>query len=169
MKLRLNQFCNLATSPSFQAWLYNIDVEIYRAFQQNMRSARGCADNRDIMAETLHLLKESGKQTQLFDFLKANYPNVLGKVNVGHTQQGQVFPKFNPNILTYPRRKILKDDGSGLKRKVNNFIIDKIKSDYIIVGNTAYIEYLCEEDRHLIDQISPNSWLVSQFRLKNQI
>ena len=170
MKLRLNQFCNLATSPTFQSWLYNLDKDIYRIYQQNMRTSRGCADNREVMEETLQLITEANKQLELRSFLMSNFPNVIeGEVSRPKINPGEVFPRYNPNILTYPRRKIITGQNPYLKRKVKSFLIDKIKSDYIIIGDKEYIEYLTKQDKHLIDKIAPTGWLISQYRLKNQI
>lgn len=170
MKLRLNQFCSLATSPSFQSWLYSIDKEIYRIYQRHMKISRGCADNKEVMEETLQLLHEANKYIELISFLRSNFPNVIeGEVTRPQIKEGEVFPRFNPNVLTYPRRKIISGKNPHLKRKVNSFLVDKVKSDYIIIGDTAYIEYLNKEDRHLADKIAPTGWLISQYRLKNQI
>ena len=171
MKLRIGQFCSLAASPTFQSWLYKTDIDVYRIYQRQMRSSKGCAENKTVMEETLQLLRDANKEVELYTFLKAAYPNMIeGYVSRPTIAEGDVFPEFNPDILTYPHRIIFEGlKEPYLKRKVQSFLLNKIKSDYIIIDDKAYVEYLSEDDKQVVDQIPLSNWLVSQYRLKNQI
>jgi hypothetical protein len=93
---------------------------------------------------------------QMINFLMKEYPFAVEEIKeagdvkptamrgqlmvTAHDQD--VFEHYNPNLLTFPQRIIIKnDDPEGLKRDVNDFIINKVGVDYLIMDNMAFIEY----------------------------
>lgn len=171
-KVKVDKFCGLSTSPSWQAWLFHLDGSLYRRFMKRLQESRGCNQNRDIMVE---LLKEMetipGAVDKLFDFLGKHYPTMILKDQQGSsepprpTKQPPVFPYYNPSIVTYPRRLVL--EGDDLKRQVQEFLLDKIKSDYVIVDGKAYVEYLERGDAAIADRVPAKNWLIAIWRLRS--
>lgn len=168
MRIKVEQFCSLATSPSWQAWLYHFNADLYRKFIKRLQESRGCSQNRELMTEILQEIDSINGGDALGAFLAKHYPHMIdgpNKANISkHT--GQVFEYYNPNILTYPRRVIFTGDIRSLKRTVNEFVLDKIKHDSIIVGNTAYVEYLTKEDMNIADKIPNSNWQIPAYRLR---
>ncbi len=173
MKIKVDKFCSLSTSPSWQAWLFHFDVAIYRRFMRQLQESRGCNQNRDIMVE---LLKEVEKVPEgvekLFGFLEKHYPHMIVREASAQRPEpkkqtqpvGPVFQQFNPNILTYPRRQIL--DGDDLKQRVQEFMLDKIKGDFVIVDGKAYVEFLERVDVPLAEKIPAKNWQIAAWRLR---
>ena len=75
-----------------------------------------------------------------------------------------IFIHYNPIVLTYPRRIIFTGPSRELQKKVREFIIDKIKSDYIILGERAYIEYLKKIDEMIMNKIPLSNWQIAAYR-----
>ena len=171
MRINTNKFCSLSTSPSWQAWLFHFNAAIYKQFMGKLRESRGCTHSRDIMIELLaDIDKIEGGTTKLGDFLKQQYPHMLIGVEAD-TKPSQkvvdtnIFPNFNPSIKTYPRRIIF--NGGNLKKKVHEFLLDKLKSDSVIINEQAFVEYVDRSDHAIVDQIPAKNWLISQWRLKS--
>ncbi len=168
MQVKVEQFCSLSTSPSWQAWLYHYDATIYRRFIKRLQESRGCSQNRDLMTEILTEINNNGGGDKLGDFLSKHYPHMIeGNKHLKQLKQtGSVFEYYNPMILTYPRRIIFTGDKRSLKKTIAEFVLDKIKYESIIVGNTAYIEYLTTDDNAIINKIPDSNWQIPLYRLK---
>lgn len=179
MKVKVDKFCSLSTSPSWQAWLFHLDAAIYRKFMRRLQESRGCNQNKDLMVELLKEFEQiPGAVEKLFEFLSKHYPHMIlkedqptkapaksqpapaPKPNLG----GAVFPYFNPQILTYPRRQIF--EGDDLERRAKEFLLDKLKSDFVIVDGKAYVEYLERADAQLESKIPQKNWQIAAWRLK---
>ena len=112
---------------------------------------------------------------KLIEFLQKHYPHMLnGQLTVRQQHEDtqalkndNIFPHYNPNILTYPRRQIFVGPQSLLNGKVQEFLLDKFRSDHIIIKKRAYIEYLEKSDAAISDQIPAKNWLISQYRLQH--
>ena len=169
MQIITSKFCSLATSPSFQAWLYNYDAELYRRFITKLRDAQGCGENRELMKALLAEIERLGGADIILDFLQKNYPNMIEggvKAPAATDNYDNIFTHYNPSILTYPRRIIFTGPKQELKKKVHEFLLNKLKSDYIIVDSRAYVEYLEQSDIAVEKKIPLTSWLISQYRLR---
>lgn len=170
MKIKVDQFCSLATSPSWQAWLYHYNVDVYRKFIAKLQASRGCTQNREIMTELLALINgDASGSAALGEFLNRHYPYMVeggSAPAIEKSNQSDIVFECNPKLLTYPRRIIFTGDQRSLQRKIAEFTLDKIKHDSIIVGNKAYIEYLTKDDRHLASSIPDGKWLIAAYRLK---
>lgn len=168
MQVKVEQFCSLATSPSWQTWLYNYNVDLYRSFMMDLRASRGCGQNRDIMIRLLKKIDEVGGGDELSVFLHKYYPHVIdGAQKKNIIASDAVFEYYNPNIMTFPRRIIFSGDMHTLKRTVNGFILDKIKYDSIIIGDKAYVEFLTSDDAVIADKIPSSNWRIAAYRLRN--
>lgn len=167
MKILVDRFCSLATSPSWQAWLFHFNKQLHRKFIKKLQGAKGCNQNKDLMIhllEEIELLDGSGK---LEEFLSKHYPNMIeGRRTPVDETPDAVFPNYNPHLLTYPRRIIFTGDKKTLHNKVQEFVLDKIRHDSIIVGNKAYIEYLTKADSGIVEQIPDKNWLIGRYRLQ---
>ena len=175
MHVKIDQFCSLATSPSWQAWLYHNHATLYRKFIHKLRESQGCTQNKDLMVEVLQDIDQIGGDS-LIDFLQQHYPHMLSGQSTTHQQRedaqaledDNVFQYYNPNILTYPKRQIFVGPRSVLNNKVQEFLLDKFRSDYIIIKGRAYIEYLEKNDAAIADQIPQSNWQISQYRLRQK-
>jgi hypothetical protein len=175
IKVKVGQFCSLATSPSWQTWLYHNHTELYRKFVRQLQESKGCNQNRSIMAEVLQEIDKVDSDG-LIDFLQKHYPHVLDGQPVPSQQREDaealehdgVFSHYNPSILTYPRRQIFVGPPGILRRKAKTFLADKLKSDFIVIGERLYIEYLDQGDSEIADQIPMKNWMISQYRLRSQ-
>jgi hypothetical protein len=176
VKIKVEKFCALSTSPSWQAWLYHFDENLYKDFHRKIQNARGCNHNREIMSDLLKMIDEiPGAAEKLIDFLKQHYPTVLinddGSKHrvtpaVAVPKDAEIFEHYNPDILTYPRRLILTGEPEGLKKRTQEFLLDKLKSDFVFLGDRAYIEYIPREDAHIKDQIPTKNWRIAAWRLR---
>ncbi len=153
--------------------MYQFNVAIYKQFTTLMRASTGCTNNREIMLATLQQIKaEPNGEGELHAFLSINYPYMIdgyvGQKKPIQNTHGELFPNFNPKLLTFPHRLIFEDQpGLKLDRRVKSFLIDKVKYDYIIIGDKAYIEYLNTEDSKIIDKIPLKNWLIAAYRQQN--
>lgn len=165
-KILPNKFCSLSTSPAWQAWLYNFNVELYYKFTKRMQTSRGCDQNRGIMMDILIDIDNAGGGDLLIAFLKKNYPTTLLYESdiIKPKEADAVFSYYNPNILTYPRRLIITN--GNLNQKVTEFLSGKPKSDFEIIGDKAYVEYLLPTDSEIVNNIPEQNWMIKQWRLK---
>jgi hypothetical protein len=161
-KLNTSQFCGLSTTAAWHSWLYNHDRNIYDKFIAAFRQSTGCKYNSELMLTTLDDIQQSGKIADLYDWLQLNYPYMI----IGtRAFKNNIFPEYNPSILTYPRRIIFNTDAA---QSIKQFVLDKIKYDYIIVENVGYVEYLNKQDEPIANMIPASNWLISNYR-KNKL
>ena len=148
---------------------------LYRKFIHKLRESSGCTQNKDLMVEVLKEIDKTGGD-DLIEFLQKHYPHMLSGQSTIRQQNedaqalkdDNVFQHYNPNILTYPRRQIFVGPRSMLNGKVQEFLLDKIRGDHIIVKGRAYIEYLEKGDTAIADQIPQSNWQISQYRLRQK-
>lgn len=170
--LKVDQFCSLATNPTWQAWLYKFSAELYSVFIERLRAARSCSDNREIMKDMLPQIVELNGNDQLIAFLRQSFPHVIdekGIVKHADQQYPPVFEHTNSKILSYPRRIIFEGDTQSLKQKILQFTIDKPKHDSIIIKDKAYVEYLRREDMQIAHQIPLKNWKIAEYRVKYKL
>lgn len=123
----------------------------------------------------VELLKDiesiDGGAEKLGVFLTKHYPHMLidekvVKQTAEFKPVGVVFPDFNPNLITYPHRKIV--GGPNALAEAERFVVDKLKSDYVIHDGIVYIEYLEHSDGGLAEKIPHKNWLIKVWRSKQQ-
>lgn len=167
MKIKTDQFCGLATSPSFQSWLYYHDVELYRKFMSDLRLSKGCSHNREMMLKLLDDIRDTGGNDSLIVFISRNYKYMIdGNDGVVEFDGGDVFIDYKANILTYPRRVIFSGENKSLVKRAREFLLDKLSGDYIIVGDKLYIEYLNKSDSSISGSIPIENWQIANYRRK---
>jgi hypothetical protein len=172
VRVRVDKFCSLSTSPSWQAWLFHFDQGVYRKFIKKLQASRGCDQNKELMIDLLKEIETIPQgNDKLLDFLTKHYPYMLVDDEGRRLPRQQalaglddIFEHYNPDILTYPRRFIITGAAHELNRKVKEFLLDKIQSDYVIVGDRAYIEYLKKEDASVKEQIPMRNWRIAAWR-----
>lgn len=161
MNIKVEQFCSLATSPSWQAWLYRFDSVLYKSFITRLQSSKGCNQNREIMKSTLSELNKLNANDSLEIFLRKHYPHMIEE----RKKSNLVFKNYNPTLLTFPRRMII--SGDDIERKVLDFVSDKIKYDFIVVDGIAYVEYLTTDDKNIVGRLPASSWQVRRYKSEN--
>jgi len=117
------------------------------------------------MLEVLNKIIKAGGEPRLLKFLKQTFPHVLAPAVIQAAPHIAVFSYYNPALLTIPRRQIIfGSGGQDLELAVKQFIQDKPIADSLILGNTAYIEYLPAELVHLASQIKSENWEIKKYR-----
>jgi hypothetical protein len=78
-----------------------------------------------------------------------------------------VFKQYKPGLLTFPQKLILVDaDAESLLNRVKDFLKDKVQIDYLLLGDTAYIEYVLKKYEDVVSQIPEHAKEIQQFRLR---
>jgi hypothetical protein len=175
INLKVEKFCSLVDSPSWQAWLWKFDHNLYNKFMAGLRASKNCTQNSELMIIILNMIQDvHGGSEKLFEFITSNYPHMLAgedsqplRVETPQNVSGDnIFPNYVPGVLTYPRRIILVGNGQSLKKRVNSFVLDKIKHDTLIVGDKAYIEYLTAADSNILAHLPMKNWLIAAYRAR---
>ncbi|MEM3097469.1 MAG: hypothetical protein QXU32_01950 [Nitrososphaerales archaeon] len=79
-----------------------------------------------------------------------------------------VFAHYRPDLLTFPQKYIMVGEPDKLPDMVQQFIRDKVGVDYIIIDNTAYIEYFHKKYSDIAAKINPEDREIAIFRRKMQ-
>lgn len=177
MNIKADQFCGLSTSPTWQAWLYKFSPELYSELATHLRTSKGCGANRDKMMDLMAKIRTmpTGPDS-LLGFLQTSYPHMIDKSPaITATEPARPsgasvpFEHYDPKLLTFPRRLVLGDtDLPALHRKVRSFLSDKVRSDWAIVGNRAYIEFVPSEHARIAANIPEKNWLVTKWKRENR-
>jgi hypothetical protein len=124
-------------------------------------------------------LDKRGKITQMVDFLKKEFPIVIEEENsqtpavtIKKTSNpGRlVFAHYNPELLTFPHKLIMEStDQQQLIRDVKDFCSKNFGTDYLIIGNMAYIEYFPLKYESEVKKIDYATREIAQFRKRLKI
>ena len=173
MRIRIEQFCNLSTNNAFQSWLYKYDGDLYQDLVNHLRASRGCAHNREKMVDLVGKIEaRPGGRSAVMEFLRTSFPAML-EMDEGitppeapiTTNDSDVPFVFNGVQLTFPRRIILQHANLGvLQENVRNFVTGKLRVEYVIIGNKAYIEYVPVSHARVLGQIPEKNWRVVEFK-----
>jgi len=181
MNINVGTFCSLATAPEWQTWLYNYSKEYYKDLISHLRTSTGCGSNSAKMTEILNKITNDSGGPKLEAFLSQAFPQVMNKPKCGAKEVRKnvvvksaqkmnlhnVFEYYNPSLMTYPRRLIM--SGSGLEKKVSDFLRNKNVHEHIVIEDRAYIEYLNPEENNLAKDIPEHNWQIKKYRTKNNI
>ena len=165
MKIRTELFCSLASHPKWQEWLKNTTDEIYQIFIDKFKKSTGCSNNAKIMIETLPLINSAGLEDNLFTFLGDYFPNIL----INDDEEQSILPiekYFYIKSLTYPRRIVIEAEPKDIHVELSKFLNGKIQSEYIIIKNRAFVEYLIIEDIQIMKSIPESKWLIKAIKAK---
>ena len=177
MRIRIEQFCNLSTNNTFQRWLWAYDPDLYKELTNHLKVSKGCGSNREKMTVLIGKIEaRPGGRNAVIEFLRTNFPAMLDQDNIHESSisdkqiESTVIPSdvpflFNGVQLTFPRRIILHHPNLGvLQENLKNFIKDKLRIEYIIIGNKAYIEYVPVSHARVLNQIPEVNWQVPKFK-----
>lgn len=176
MKVRVNQFCGLSTSPQIQAWLYRYNADLYNSFIEDMKQSRGCNQNRENMQKVYDAIVANGDLEKLTDYLKTHFPHVIeiegqetpeapSALLVPETENSTnilnaMKEMFNRRTVTFPRRTVVPVTGFDPDVAVESFSKDKIAVKWLVHDNVLYLEYLLKVDEPIKDSILESNWLV---------
>lgn len=117
----------------------------------HLKDSRSCRANNQKMREIQEKLIKRNHGSKLLQFLQTEFPfsieEIIDKSPIQKTNQvapmaSTVFEYYDPHLLTFPQKMVFKNQDIGeLRRSVMDFCIGKVNVDYIILGDTAYIEY----------------------------
>lgn len=148
-RLRITQFCALSHDTQFQTWLQSNFHDLYEELIMHLSTSNSCTANKQKMVAIQLEIRKRGKADRLMDFLLREFPLVVEVLEEKTTkpvteeiERPGIFNHYNPHLLTFPQKLILRNkDQSILVKSVDDFIKDKIDPDYLIIGDIAYIEY----------------------------
>jgi len=176
MKVKVSQFCGLSTSPQIQAWLYRYNPELYTSFIEEMKTSRGCNQNREIMQRVYQKIVDNGDLDTLIAYLSTHFPHVLedetkpaveapaqavpDNQQVASSILASIKEMFNRRTVTFPRRTVVPVTGFEPDVAADAFSKDKLAMKWLVHDNVLYIEYLLKVDEPIKDSILDTNWLI---------
>jgi hypothetical protein len=144
--VRTNQFCALANDKMWHSWLDTYVPDLHKKLTEHMKDSKSCKSNKELMIEIWGILKRRNLGEKVIKFLQEVFPIAVRVadevIETEDMNNHVVFRSFKPHILTFPQKKITIDkDTVSLRRSVRRFTMSKIFTDYVIIGDRAYIEY----------------------------
>ncbi len=149
-------FCGLSTNSIFMSWLESNFPILAQDLRAHLSRSNSCTENAQKMIGLLATLESNQESfVMLREFLVSKFPGII--VN-------NIFPNFQPNLLTLPRRVIL--NGTDCEVQAAKFVADKPLAETIRIGNSVYIEYLTSRLVKYSGSIPESSWLIRQWKSK---
>ena len=157
---------------------------ILNDLQQFLRTNTGCRTAKSKMIDIYKQLYSIGKGDRFEDFIRRRFPYIIEEDRKTRTNMPQrlkakkpvtmrprdkhgVFKRYKPELLSFPQKLILvEEDSEALLRMVKDFLKDKVEIDYLIMGDTAYIEYVLKKYEDVVNQIPDHAKEIHQFRLR---
>jgi hypothetical protein len=180
-RVKTKQYCSLSKNQKWQSWLQSVSQELYDDLMNHHLANHGCKSNHIKMMEIQRKLNAKKLLPSMVQFLLKEFPNTVEEVKtptvkpkvkpikISNDDKG-VFGYYNPKLLTFPQKIIIENDNKEeLERQVHDFCKDKIDTDYLIIGNKAYIEYFRLKYSKESKKISLVDRDIHQYRLKNNI
>jgi hypothetical protein len=189
MKIKVNSFCSVSRHPAWHAFLGRVSPDILEDLKVFLRTNTGCKSARIKMVEIYQKLYARGKDSEFEDFIRQQFP-YMEEHSESNTKSCAVRPKpkprrkkiakqenlnrhgvfksYQPSLLTFPHRLILVDNNDErLLKSVSQFLSDKIKIDYIIIEDRAYVEYLLPKYAEVQNKLRPEALEIEQYRRRN--
>lgn len=180
-RIRKSQFCTLSKEQKWQSWLQSVSQDLYDDLMNHLKISSSCGSNQAKMIDIQKGLEKRGLMNQMVSFLKKEYPTVIEQIietnqkiqNKSHniitkSVGTDVFQYYNPSLLTFPQKMIIENENiDELQSEVNEFCMDKIGCDYIIIGNKAFIEYFKRKYQKEYKEISIKQREIYKYRMKN--
>lgn len=154
-RLRSQQFCALSKELRYQSWLHTVAPDLHTDLAEHLKNSRSCNANSIKMSEIQNKLEQRNLIDQLIRFLRKEFPHTVEEVilptatpmvstsrQLTEAMKTEVFAYYRPALLTFPQKLILEnEDPEALRRDVLAFISGRVGTDYIIIGQRAYVEY----------------------------
>jgi len=183
-RIKQTQFCSLSREKEWQNWLESIAPHLYQELIGHLSLDLGCGSNKLKMIEIQNRLIELNLGSKLIQFLQDHYSFVLEVVRTKEDilirkslktlllnkapMTPKVFEYYNPNIMTFPHKKIFyNSDVDVLKKDVLRFCVDKIGFDFLIIGSYAFVEFFLQEYKSESDKIDNKKRELYKFRLSH--
>ena len=179
-KINSNEFCYLAKSELFLTWLKNLNVDLHTDLVRFLMSGQGCAENRAKMYEVLQIIVKNRQWAiSLESFLSKHFPAIITDdakmaapaprrlASKEVENKHKVFTYYDPALATFPRRIIF--SGNGLQKKVTDFCARQFYSEWIIVEDRAYVEYIQPGASTQKSDIPEKNWQIRAFKKKSSI
>lgn len=154
MKLiKIQELYSLANSTLFHEWLKENAPDIYETM--SLLSEKGNIGS--IMRDIYRQLREKNLEEEFIKFtesiFKISKPNM--KVpNQNKFNKHKVFKYYNPQLLTFPRKCIIKDSPEILKEIVAKYKKIMMKPMFLIIDDYLYIEYFRPQDTKIVEKFS---------------
>jgi hypothetical protein len=174
----MSQFCALSREQPFHHWLQTIVPDQHDILMKHLETSTSCKSNKLKMIEIQSKIKERGFLSSLINYLLLEYPEVIEIIEEGKkiqrgvpkivmTNDNKVFRYYNPNLLSFPQKLIIKNvNVQALELSVLDFCKDKILTDYLIINNTAYIEYIKSKYYEEAKSVTDENRDLYQYRLR---
>lgn len=187
LNIKISEFCSLAKNVKWQDWLAKTASDLNDILLSTIKNlSGGCKKNTAMMVQIKNELVKRGYEKHLAEFLQAEFPTVLEKQTLklrqipptkksnnktpGILNKHQVFESYNLDILQFPQKMIIIDnDSNSLLKRVKNFIVDKVKSDFIIIDDRAYIEYFLSRYKLESERFPEEKRELYKWRLKHNM
>jgi hypothetical protein len=192
IKLHYNKFCGLARQPVFKDWLKSEDADLFHYLTGS--NTPGCKARAERMMFVYNKLYEREKGKNFESFIKKTFPYVIDHTDAAKpildpkshiktkrrvipppakaakaVNKHKVFKHYNPDILTFPQKRILVNDNRAqLEAQVAQFTADKFGVDTIIIENHAYIEFFDARYKSAVDKVSSEKRDIYQYKQKNK-
>ena len=186
-EIRSDQFCALANDEHWQSWLETKAPDLYEELIKHLKISKSCRSNRELMGVIKRKLASRGFGTELIEFLRAFFPIILKilpsepptrkpkrienkTVDLNNPNKHGVFALYKPYLLSFPHKKIIIDnDYESLRRKVRKFTKTKIYTDWIIIGDRAYVEYFESKFRPEAEKVPLETREINIYKRKNDL
>jgi hypothetical protein len=174
MRLKTDQFCALATSPAWHAWLHSFNQDLFKDLATHLGKRSSCKANSDKMIALLEQIQAiPDGEVQLEGFLRRHSPHVLLEDEPQEVPviPSGVFGHYDPELLTVPRRLVIPaHTQQDAAHRAEEFLKGKIYADSIVLPEAgqwaAYIEFLPPEMNILADKIPVENWRIRAYRAK---
>ena len=180
-------FCSLARNVHWQEWLSRYAPDLHIDLLKTLEGS-SCKANKNKMIGILVLIKQRGLSAEFEKLIVDKFPYIedreatkqQAKSNMRSLavtpppsedfNKHKVFDVYCPHILTYPGKLIiLGKDKDDVRRRVYNFIRNKIGVDWLMIEDRVYIEYFFEQNRETIAKVKPEDREIARYRRKHNI
>jgi len=168
LKLRENQFCALVRSAEWQAWLGEHAPDVLKDLRSFLIGGQGCRANREKMLAVREELYRKDLGQKFEQFITHRFPLLVVRDEPPQPAQKQisrqnthpsvpiplssrnpklnkhgVFKIYRPEMLSFPHKLIIQNENRAeLEEQVREFSQRMIGVSFVIIEDTAYIEYL---------------------------
>jgi len=154
LKINIQEFCSIARNKKWHKWLRSNFPKMADELEAVVYGDKpGCSKNKTAMLTIYGKITASSKLKEFEKFISKEFPAaVVGNgpkifkneeiINIDSPNKHGVFKSYKRHVLTFPQKLIIENANEvELKKKVEEFIKDKFRPEYVIIEDRAYIEY----------------------------